>query len=94
MGMPQLVTTFAHELGHAHYGHTGHHPKTECMADRWASKKLLTVDLLKEHSAVSPEIMVVAASLGVLPVVVEKFVESLSMGEAVELMNHVAELHA
>lgn len=93
MGMPQLVTTFAHELGHAYYGHTGHHPKTECMADRWAARKLLTVNLLKEHSAGSPEIMEVAASLGVLPKVVEKFIDSLSMSETVDLMNYMAELH-
>ncbi|QIV87516.1 hypothetical protein D3791_10540 [Glutamicibacter mishrai] len=93
MGMPQLVTTFTHELGHAHFGHSGHHPKTERAANRWAARKLLTVDLLKEHSVASADTMSVAASLGVLPSVVEAFIDTLSMGQIVDLMNYMAELH-
>lgn len=93
MGRAQLITTFAHELGHAHYGHTGHHPKTERLADKWAAKKLLTVDLIKEHSVVSMEATAIAASLGLLPEVVRTFLNTLTLQQGIELMNHVAELH-
>lgn len=94
MGHAQLVTTLAHELGHAHYGHTGHQPKTERLADKWAARHLLTVDLIKEHSRASMEAPAIAASLGVLPTVVRTFLNTLTFAESVDLMNYAAELHA
>lgn len=94
MGQAQLVSTFAHELGHAHYGHHGHHPKTERLADKWAARRLLTLDLIKEHSVDSMETPALAASLGVLPEVVRTFIATLSFAQGVELMNHTAEIHA
>lgn len=93
MGRPQLISTFAHELGHARYGHSGHDPKTERLADKWAAQKLLTVDLIKEHSSVNLETPALAASLGVLPWVVERFIDTLSITQTLDLMNHVAEIH-
>lgn len=93
MGKPQLISTLAHELGHAHYGRTGHHPKAERLADKWAARKLLSVDLLKEHSVNSTEVTTIAASIGVMPDVVQTFIDTLNFRQAVDLMNHVAELH-
>lgn len=94
MGRPQHISTLAHELGHAHYGHSGHHPKTERLADKWAARKLLSVDLIKEHSVNSMETTAIAASIGVTPDVVQTFIGTLNFRQAVELMNYAAELHA
>lgn len=74
----QYDSTLAHELGHAINGHHGHNPKTEQMADRWAAKFLLDLDQVLDYAAVNADTNSLAASLGVMPWVLEAFRETLT----------------
>lgn len=94
LGRIQYNYAVAHELGHAHFGHHGHLAKHERIADKWAARKLITFDNLLEHSRASMDRLTVASSLGVLPKVLETYIEyCLSAKQAVTLLNHLADLH-
>jgi len=94
LGRIQYNYALAHELGHAHFGHHGHHPKHERIADKWAARRLIRFDSLLEHSRASMDQLTVAANLGVLPDVLETYVEQcLTARQAITLLNHLADLH-
>lgn len=93
LGAAQRRSTLAHELGHAAYGHTGHHPKTERLADRWAAKRLLTIDLLFSHARLGVDVRELAASLDVMPWVIETYVEILSKNELRWLICKLRDIH-
>jgi len=94
LGRIQYNYALAHELGHAHYGHHGHNAKYERMADKWAALNLITFDNLLEHSRSSMDRLTVASSLGVLPKVLETYIEyCINAKQAVTLLNHLADLH-
>ena len=94
LGRSQYNYALAHELGHAHFGHHGHHPKHERIADKWAARRLINFDNLLEHSRASMDSLTVAANLGVLPEVLETYVEHcLTARQAITLLNHLADLH-
>lgn len=94
LNQAQYRSTLAHELGHARYGHHGHHPKTEKLADKWAAKKLITFDLLLEQAQFTLATSEIAAQLNVMPWVVEAFVNTLNAKQVVEMMNQIAEFQA
>lgn len=94
LGHAQRISTLAHELGHAHYGHHGHHPKHEHLANKWAARHLLTFEGLMAHSRETLDTGALAANLNVMPWVIESFVNTLTAGQVVEIMNHVASVHA
>lgn len=91
---PQFRSTLAHELGHARYGHHGHHPKNERMADKWAAGKLLNFDMILEQAQFTLATSEIAAQLNVMPWVVEAFVNTLNAKQVVEMMNQIAEFQA
>ena len=90
----QYRSTLAHEIGHARYGHHGHHPKTERLADKWAAGKLLNFDMILEQARFTLATSEIAAQLNVMPWVVEAFVNTLNAKQVVEMMNQVAEFQA
>ncbi|WP_417372965.1 ImmA/IrrE family metallo-endopeptidase [Glutamicibacter protophormiae] len=94
LGRAQYRSTLAHELGHAHYGHSGHHRKTERLADKWAAKKLLTVESVLDAARYSNDTGALAAHLEVMPWVLETFVDTLNARQAVFMMNQAAEFLA
>ncbi|MGQ7788155.1 ImmA/IrrE family metallo-endopeptidase [Nesterenkonia sp. K-15-9-6] len=76
MGTVQWRTTLAHELGHAHWGHTMTCPKTERQADEYAARLLIpptrweaatteadTVEALSQELLVLPNLVRVAAQI-------------------------------
>lgn len=74
----QYRSTLAHELGHAYYGHHGHHPRTERQADRWAAKRLLDYDTVLTAATENLEIRELSAALEVMPWVLKSFVSTLN----------------
>lgn len=95
LGRMQYNYALAHELGHAHFGHHGHHPKQERIADKWAARQLIDFEDLLEHSKVSMDRLTTAANLGVLPSVLETYIQScLSPRQSIRLLNHLAEIYA
>lgn len=90
----QYVSTYAHELGHAFYGHHGHHPRNERKADKWAARHLLDFEVLMEHARVTLDAGEIAANIGVMPWVIESFVNTLGARQVLTMMNHVATVHA
>lgn len=93
LGISQYRSTLAHELGHAHYGHSGHHPKTERLADKWAAKKLLSFHSVLEGARYSTNTSELSAHLEVMPWVLETFVNTLTASQVVSMMNQVAVFH-
>lgn len=93
LGLAQRRSTLAHELGHATYGHHGHNPKTEIIADKWAARMLLNIDLLLEHSKATTDIRELAATLEVMPWVIETFVNLLTEAEIRWLIGEIKEAH-
>src|SRR5699024_1691246 len=85
MGRPQRRSTLAHELGHAYYGHRFTCPKQERVADIWSARVLLYPLQVFEEARFSRDIRELAPELGVMPWVVEVFVES-SSGSHIEKM--------
>jgi len=79
--LAQWRSTLAHELGHATYGHHGHHPKTERIADKWAAGHLLSTDLIMLHAKTTVNLGDLAASLDVMPWVVRTFIDLLTETE-------------
>lgn len=93
LGLAQRRSTLAHELGHATYGHHGHTPKTELIADKWAARKLLNVDLLLDHAKANADVRELAANLEVMPWVIETFVDLLTESELRCLIWELKEAH-
>ena len=59
------VSTLAHELGHAKYGHRDGRPKHEHQADKFASDSLIDVDEAAELMQWVPDCERMALELGV-----------------------------
>ncbi|WP_404285400.1 ImmA/IrrE family metallo-endopeptidase [Glutamicibacter arilaitensis] len=78
----QYRCTLMHELGHAHYGHQGVTGKQEAQANRWAAHQLLSLDDVMEHAKTELHAQELAALLGVLPTVLQTFVETLDIKSA------------
>ncbi|GAA3297759.1 ImmA/IrrE family metallo-endopeptidase [Glutamicibacter nicotianae] len=89
----QYDSTFAHELGHAYFGHHGHHPKTELLANRWAACRLITFERLLEHAATTFDKKALAASLGVMPWVIDAFEETLTYSQKLVVSERLSECH-
>ena len=94
LGPIQYLSTLAHELGHAYYGHSGHHPKNESKADKWAARQLLTFDQVLDCARTTLSASQIALNLNVMPWVVEAFVNTLDADQVVSMMNQVSEHHA
>lgn len=90
----QHISTFAHELGHAYYGHHGHSPRNEGKADRWAARQLLTFDHLLDEARFTIDTGELAAALGVMPWVIEAYVETLTAQQALTMMNQLSSIYA
>lgn len=86
LGPVQYRSTLAHELGHAHYGHTGHLRKNEHRADMWAARKLLTFEMLTDAARITLDTGGLAAEMDVLPWVVHAFVSTLDFDQTQELL--------
>lgn len=93
MAFAQRQSTLAHELGHATYGHHGHHPKTERIADKWAARRLLSIDLVLQHAKVTVDLGDLSASLDVMPWVVSTFVEVLPERDLRWMIRRLREAH-
>lgn len=89
LGLAQRRSTLAHELGHAAYGHHGHHPKTERIADRWAARSLLSVDMVISHARIAVETRELSANMDVMPWVLDAFVDSLTDQEFCHILNQL-----
>lgn len=90
----QYNYSLAHELGHAHFDHHGHHPKHERIADKWAARQLISFNDLLEASKVSMDRLTTASNLNVLPSVLETYIQScLSPRQSITLLNHLTDLH-
>jgi len=87
----QYDSTLAHELGHAINGHHGHNPKTEHMADRWAAKYLLNFDQVLDHASINGDLNSLAASLEVMPWVLEAFKETLTPNQKLIVSERLCE---
>lgn len=85
LGPIQARCTLMHELGHAHYGHTGVSGKQELLANRWAAYRLVDWQLLLSVAACERGIAGVAAAVGVLPSVMETYLKTLTGEELREL---------
>lgn len=81
----QYDCTLTHELGHAHYGHTGVSGKQELLANRWAANRLLSFEAVVEAAGTERHTHDVAASLGVLPSVLKTYMLTLSKAELAAL---------
>lgn len=77
----QLECTLMHELGHAHYGHVGVTGKQEALANRWAAHRLIDFEMVLEAAAAEQASVAVAASLGVLPSVLQTYLQTLTKAQ-------------
>lgn len=89
LGPIQYRSTLAHELGHAHYGDTGHLQKNEHRADSWAAKALLDIDVVAEAIRITRDTTELAAELEVLPWVLHAFVDTLGRRDVSYLLRTV-----
>lgn len=85
LGHIQLDCTLMHELGHAHYGHVGVTGKQELLANRWAAHRLIDFESLIEAAATEQASAAVAATLGVLPSVLQTYLQTLTRAQLQEL---------
>lgn len=68
LGPVQWRSVVAHEIGHDHYGHTGHCARHEAQADRYAATLLIDPAEWRVAIAAYPDsVQAVAAELGVMP---------------------------
>lgn len=74
-----------HELGHAHYGHTGVTGKQETLANRWAAYRLIEFNDLLSAALVEQSGPGVAAALEVMPDVLETYLKLLTRAQLNEL---------
>lgn len=81
LGPLQMLCTLMHELGHAAHRHRGCKPRQERQANHWAAVRLIGkkefIDSILEEECLAG----MAHRLGVLPEVVEHYIEALSDGE-------------
>jgi len=87
LGPIQYRCTLAHELGHAHYRHTGSTARTERQASQWAARQLITQDAFMEAAYGADTTSGVAAILEVMPSDVETYIETLDVWEVLEVMD-------
>lgn len=85
MGPIQARCTLMHELGHAHYGHTGVSGKQELLADRWAAYRLIDFEDVLAAAAIEAHTHEVAHVLGVLPSVLKTYMMTLTRAEMMKL---------
>lgn len=78
LALIQYECTLFHELGHAHYGHVGVTGKQEMLANRWAAHRLIDFESLIEYAATEQSSTAVAAAVGVLPSVLQTYLETLT----------------
>lgn len=90
MGPIQARCTLMHELGHAHYGHTGVSGKQELLANRWAAYRLVDFEQLLNVAPVEQSTPGIAAALNVLPSVLETYLKTLTLRELSHLRAAVA----
>ena len=82
LSVAQFRSVLAHELGHAHLGHTRNHPphsKQESAADRFAAKHLVRMD--DYHAAMAMHGLdtdAMARELHVMPWVIRDYASSMS----------------
>lgn len=81
LGPIQLYCTLMHELAHAHYGHVGVTGKQEMLANRWAAHRLIEFESLIECASFEQTSSAVAASVGVLPSVLQTYLETLTRAQ-------------
>ncbi|UKA60771.1 ImmA/IrrE family metallo-endopeptidase [Arthrobacter sp. FW306-2-2C-D06B] len=81
LGPIQSACTLMHELGHAYYGHIGVTGKQETLANRWAAFRLVDFDRMIAAAAAEQSTAGVAASLGVLPSVLETYLQTLTRAQ-------------
>jgi antirestriction protein ArdC len=81
----QYDCTLFHELGHAHYGHVGVTGKQELLANRWAAYRMVSFESLIECAELEQTSANVAASLGVLPSVLQTYLGTLTRAQLGEL---------
>jgi predicted Zn-dependent protease len=81
LGPIQLKCTLMHELGHAHYGHVGVTGKQEALANRWAAYRLIDFDDVLALASVEQSSSGVAASLEVMPDVLETYLQLLTRAQ-------------
>jgi hypothetical protein len=67
-----------HELGHAYYGHVGVTGKQEALANRWAAHRLIDFERVLDVAAAVQSTPAVAAELGVMPSVLETYLQILT----------------
>lgn len=84
-GESQYNCTLMHELGHAHYGHTSIGGKQELLANRWAANRLLSFEAVLDAAGTERHTQDVAASLGVLPSVLQTYMLTLTRSQLTEL---------
>jgi len=77
----QLLCTLMHELGHAAYRHTGTTPRYEREANYWAAVRLISKQDFVDAILVDNNAVAIAHRLGVLPDVVEHYIDALTDGE-------------
>lgn len=70
-----------HELGHAHYGHMGVTGKQEALANRWAAYRLIDFEDMISVASVEQSSSGVAASLEVMPDVLETYLQLLTKAQ-------------
>jgi antirestriction protein ArdC len=78
LGPIQLDCTLMHELGHAHYGHTGVTGKQEALANRWAAYRLIDFENMLSIASVEQSSSGVSAALEVMPSVLETYLQLLT----------------
>lgn len=81
----QLDCTLMHELGHAHFGHTGVTGKQELLANSWAAHRLIGFESLLECAVLEQTKSAVAVTLGVLLSVLDVYLQTLTMTQLQEL---------
>jgi len=77
----QLLCTLMHELGHAAYGHSATTPRYEREANHWAAVRLISKQDFVDAILVDNNAVAIAYRLGVLPDVVEHYIDALTDGE-------------
>ncbi|MEV8149905.1 ImmA/IrrE family metallo-endopeptidase [Arthrobacter sp. NPDC080073] len=81
LGPIQSACTLMHELGHAYYSHVGVTGKQEALANRWAAYRLIEFDRVVTAAETHQSSVAVAAELGVLPSVLETYLQTLTKSE-------------
>lgn len=81
LGALQLLSTLAHELGHAFYRHAGSTTFNERQASVWAARHLIPADRFADACTVADTAQGMAHVLGVLPRDVHTYISTLTPTE-------------